>query len=136
MSLEEKVAIVTGASRGIGKAMAMGLAREGAAVVIAARSEQPRSGLPGTIHGTVSEIEDAGGRALAVPCNVSDYHSIRELVEQALDAYGAVDVLINNAGLGGYTPFLQLSVKEWGLTMDIDVRAPFITCKGMAPMMI
>ena len=72
MSLEGKVAIVTGASLGIGKAMAMGLAAEGAHVVVAARSEESRPMLPGTIHSTVAEIEDAGGKALAVPTNVRE----------------------------------------------------------------
>ena len=136
MSLEEKVAIVTGASRGIGKAMAMGLAREGAFVVIAARSEEPRPGLPGTIHGTVSEIEDAGGRGLAVATNVRDEESIRHLVERTLDEFGAVDVLINNAAIGSYTPFMEMTIKEWDLVMAIDLRAPFLCCKAVAPIMV
>lgn len=131
-----KIVIVTGASRGIGKAVALGLARVGASVVVAARSQERRPGLLGTIHDTVAEIEDAGGKALAVACNVRDDDSIRELVEKTLDEYGAVDVLINNAGIGGYTPFLQLSVKEWDLTMDIDLRAPFVACKAAVPIMI
>ena len=134
--VDGKVAIVTGASRGIGKAMALGLARAGASVVVAARSQGRRPDRSGTIHDTVAEIEEAGGKALAVACNVRDDDSIRGLVEQTLDEYGAVDVLINNAGIGGYTPFLQLSVKEWDLTMDIDLRAPFVTCKAVVPIMI
>ena len=77
MSLDGKVAIVTGASRGIGKAMALGLAAGGAHVVVAARSEEARPMLPGTIHSTVGEIEDAGGKALAVPTNVREEDSIR-----------------------------------------------------------
>ena len=126
MSLEGKVAIVTGASRGIGKAMAMGLAAEGAQVVVAARSEESRPMLPGTIHSTVGEIEDAGGKALAVATNVRDEESIRHLVDRTLDEFGAVDILINNAAIGSYTPFLEMSVKEWDLVMSIDLRAPFI----------
>jgi NAD(P)-dependent dehydrogenase (short-subunit alcohol dehydrogenase family) len=134
--LDGKVAIVTGASRGIGKAIALGLARAGASVVVAARSQERRPDVSGTIHDTVAEIEDAGGKALAVACNVRDDDSIRRLVERTLDEYGAVDILINNAGIGGYTPFLQLSVKEWDLPMDIDLRAPFVTCKAVVPIMI
>ena len=136
MSLEGKVAIVTGASRGIGKAMAMGLAAEGAYVVVAARSEESRPMLPGTIHSTVGEIEDAGGKALAVATNVREEDSIRHLVDRTLDEYGAVDVLINNAAIGSYTPFLEMTVKEWDLIMSIDLRAPFIACKAVAPIMI
>ncbi len=136
MSLAGKVAIVTGASRGIGKAMALGLAAEGAHVVVAARSEESRPMLPGTIHSTVGEIEDAGGKALAVATNVREEDSIRHLVDRTLDEYGAVDVLINNAAIGSYTPFLEMTVKEWDLVMSIDLRAPFIACKAVAPIMI
>ena len=75
-----KIVIVSGASRGIGKAVALGLARAGASVVVAARSQERRPGLLGTIHDTVAEIEDAGGKALAVACNVRDDDSVRELV--------------------------------------------------------
>ena len=134
--LEEKVAIVTGASRGIGKAMALGLAGAGASVVVAARSETARPDLPGTIHDTVSEIERLGGRALAVACNVRDDDRIRAMVDETLDEYGAVDVLVNNAGIGGYRPLLEMTVREWDLIMDIDLRAPFVLCKMVAPIMV
>ena len=134
--LEGKVAIVTGASRGIGKAMALGLADAGASVVVAARSETARPDLPGTIHDTVSEIERLGGQALAVACNVRDDDSIRGMVDRTLDEYGAVDVLVNNAGIGGYRPLLEMTVREWDLIMDIDLRAPFVLCKMVAPIMV
>ena len=136
MSLAEKVVIVTGSSRGIGKAMAIGLAEEGAYVVVAARSEESRPMLPGTIHSTVGEIEDAGGKALAIPTNVREEDSIRHMVNRTLDEFGAVDVLINNAAIASYTPFLEMTVKEWDLVMDIDLRAPFIACKSVVPIMI
>ena len=135
-SLQEKVAIVTGASRGIGKAMALALAGAGATVVVAARTAEPRAGLPGTIHDTVSEIENAGGRALAVACNVREEGSIREMVNTTLDEFGAVDVLVNNAGIGGYTPFLQMTLREWDLNMAINLRAPFIASQSCVPIMI
>ena len=135
-SLQEKVAIVTGASRGIGKAMALALARAGATVVVAARTAEPRAGLPGTIHDTVFEIENAGGRALAVACNVREEESIREMVNTTLEEFGAVDVLVNNAGIGGYTPFLQMTLREWDLNMAINLRAPFIASQSCVPIMI
>jgi len=136
VSLQEKVAIVTGASRGIGKAMALGLAGAGASVVVAARTAEPRANLPGTIHNTVAEIEEAGGRALAVACNVREEESIREMVNTTLDEFGAVDVLVNNAGIGGYAPFLQMTLREWDLNMAINLRAPFIACQACVPIMI
>ena len=136
MSLEGKVAIVTGSSRGIGKAMALGLAGAGAAVVVAARSETERDGLPGTIHATAAEIQDRGGKALPIRCNVRQEEDIRSLVQQTVDALGRIDILINNAGVGTYTPFLQTTLREWELVMDIDLRAPFICCQAVAPVMI
>ena len=134
--LQGRVAIVTGASRGIGKSMALGLAGAGASVVVAARTAEPRATLPGTIHQTVTEIETAGGRALAVACNVREEDSIHEMVNRTLDEYGAVDVLVNNAGIGGYAPFLQMTLREWDLNMAINLRAPFIACQAVAPIMI
>ena len=136
MSLEGKVAIVTGSSRGIGKAMALGLADASAAVVVAARSEAERAGLPGTIHATSAEIEARGGRALPIRCNVRQEEDIRGLVQQTMDALGRIDILINNAGVGTYTPFLETTLREWELVMDIDLRAPFICCQAVAPVMI
>ncbi len=135
-SLPGKVAIVTGASRGIGKAVALGLAQAGAAVVAAARTAEPRAGLPGTIHDTVAEIESAGGRALAVACNVREEDSIRGMVSRTLDEFGRVDALVNNAGIGGYAPFLQMTLREWDLNLAINLRAPFIACQSVAPIMI
>jgi citronellol/citronellal dehydrogenase len=136
MSLDGKVAIVTGSSRGIGKAIALALAREGAAVVVAARSVTEGPHAPGTIHATVAEIEASGGKARAVRCNVREEQSIQDLVRQTLDSLGRIDVLVNNAGVGNYTPFLETTLKEWELVMDIDLRAPFICCKAVAPAMV
>ena len=136
MSLSGKVAIVTGSSRGIGKATALGLAKEGVKVVVAARSESERPGAPGTIHDTVKEIQAAGGTALAVRCNLREEEDIFSLVQRTMEAYGRVDILVNNAGIGSYRPFLETTVKQWDLVMDIDLRAPFICCKAVAPIMV
>ena len=98
MRLKDRVAIVTGASRGIGKGIARAYAAEGARVVVAARTDEPGR-LPGTIHETVAEIRDAGGQALAVKCDVSDDEQVRAMVKAAMDAYGRIDVLVNNAAV-------------------------------------
>ena len=136
MTLSGKVAVVTGSSRGIGKAMALGLAREGASLVVAARSETERDQAPGTIYATAAEIEALGGKALAVPCNVREEESIRSMVERTLDVFGAIDVLINNAGIGTYRPFLESTLREWDLVMDINLRATYIGCRAVAPIMV
>ena len=136
LSLSGKVAIVTGSSRGIGKAMAIGLARAGSKVVVAARSEAASPGAPGTIHETVAEIHGQGGAALAVRCNLREEEDIHSMVRRAVEAYGRVDVLVNNAGIGSYRAFLETSVKQWDLVMDIDLRAPFVCCKAVAPIMV
>jgi citronellol/citronellal dehydrogenase len=136
MPLFGKVAIVTGASRGIGKAVALGLAREGASVVVVARSEVERPGSPGTIHATAAEIQAGGGKALAVRCNLREEESIYAMVGRATEAFGRIDVLVNNAGIGSYRPFLETTVKQWDLVMDIDLRAPFVCCKAVTPVMV
>ena len=100
LTLQDKVAIITGASRGIGKAMALGMAQAGAIVVVAARSEVERSNVPGTIHATAAEIQARGGRALALPCNVREEESIEGMVRETLANFGRIDILVNNAGIG------------------------------------
>ena len=136
LTLQDKVAIITGASRGIGKAMALGMAQEGASVVVAARSETERSNVPGTIHATTAEIQARGGRALALACNVREEDSIYGMVRQTLDSFGRIDILVNNAGIGSYRSLMESTIKEWDLVMDINLRAPFICCKAVAPGMI
>lgn len=136
MTLSGKVAIVTGSSRGIGKAAALGLAGKGAKVVVAARSETERADQPGTIHATVAEIERLGGTALAVRCNLREEEDIFALVQRTVEVFGRVDVLVNNAGVGSYRPFLDTTVKQWDLVMDIDLRAPFICCKAVGPVIV
>lgn len=136
MSLENKIVIVTGSSRGIGKAMALGLARAGASVVVAARSESERDLAPGTIYATAAEIEEMGGRALPIRCNVREEESINNMVRQTRETFGRIDVLVNNAGIGTYRPFLESTLKEWDLVMDINLRATYIGCLAVAPVMV
>ena len=136
MPLQDKVAIITGASRGIGKAMALGMAQEGATVVVAARSETERSNAPGTIHATAAEILARGDRALALPCNVREEESIYGMVQETLGSFGRIDILVNNAGFGSYRTLMESTIKEWDLVMDINLRAPFVCCKAVVPSMI
>ena len=136
-ALQGKVAIVTGASRGIGKAIALGFAREGAQVVVAARSESaPDERLPGSIHETVAEIEALGGKALAVPCDVTREESIAAMVETTLAAFGRIDVLVNNAAVDFPFPVVDMPVKRWEIVLKVDVTGPFMCSKAVLPAMI
>jgi len=135
--LEGRVAIVTGASRGIGKAIALLFAREGAAVVVAARTEKAEEHpLPGTIHETVAEIEADGGRALAVRCDVSDPEDIERLLEAAHKAFGPVDLLVNNAALNYYIPLAEFPLKRWRKMLEVDLTGPFMLIQAVLPDML
>jgi citronellol/citronellal dehydrogenase len=136
LELRDKVAIVTGSSRGLGKAIAIGLAMEGAAVVIAARSQTDQKGLSGTIFETVEEIKGQGGEALAVPCDITDESIVNNMVQKALEKFGKIDVLINNAGIAFYYPILETPVKRWEIVMKVNLLGPFICSKAVLPNMI
>ena len=133
--LDGRVAIVTGASRGIGKAIAVRLAKEGARVAIAAKSEQSTERLPGSIYDTRDEIQAAGGRALAVPTDVRDEEAIRNLVERTVEEFGRVDILINNAGAIWLQPVINTPPKRLDLMMGVNVRAAFIASYYALPHM-
>ncbi|MCX8031956.1 MAG: SDR family NAD(P)-dependent oxidoreductase [Thermoleophilia bacterium] len=135
--MEGKVAIVTGASRGIGKAIAIGLAKEGAKVVVAARTVEPRSEkLPGTIHETVDAIEALGGEALAVQCDVTDEASVSAMVQAAVDRFGRIDVLVNNAAVDFPASVLDMPLKRWDLVIRVNTTGPFLCSKAVLPHMI
>lgn len=134
MKLRDKVAIITGSSRGIGKAMALDFAREGTAVVVSARTEAAGK-LPGTIHDTVREIEQAGGKALAVKCDVSEEAEVNTLVGQTLERFGRIDVLVNNAAVGYYRTVMETPVRHWDLVMKVNVRGAFLCIKAVLPAM-
>jgi NAD(P)-dependent dehydrogenase (short-subunit alcohol dehydrogenase family) len=134
--LDSRVVIVTGASRGIGKALALGLSARGAAVVCAARTvtDDP-GGLPGTIHATADAIERAGGRALAVRCDVGRADDLRTLVDRTVERLGRVDVLVNNAMAPARGVFDELSLDAWDESMAANVRSLFILAKLVVPCM-
>src|SRR5512134_836942 len=127
MKLAEKVAIVGGASRGIGKDIALAFATEGAKVVVVARSEvEPDPRLPGTIHQTVQDIEAAGGQAIAVKADVSDEEQISAMVTRTLEAYGRVDILINNAAVLVPRNILDLPTRHIDLHNKVNIKGPLL----------
>jgi NAD(P)-dependent dehydrogenase (short-subunit alcohol dehydrogenase family) len=129
VSLDGKVAVVTGAARGIGKAIALELARLGADVVVAGRSTEERDAAPGTIQATASEVEALGRRALPVPCDIGTQGGIDTLVSAASDAFGHVDVLVNNAAVTGraiYLSLWDLSREQFEKAIAVNVTAPFM----------
>jgi citronellol/citronellal dehydrogenase len=136
--LDGKVAIVTGASRGIGEEIAKLFAREGAKIVCAARTlnEGDHRLLKGSLAGTVAQIKDAGGQALAVAADVSDEAECRKLVGAARDAFGAIDILVNDAALTYYMPIIDFDVKRWTRAFAVNVHGPFMMSKLVLPEMI
>jgi citronellol/citronellal dehydrogenase len=136
MRLDGKVAIVTGSSRGLGKAIALGLAREGANVVVSARTEVENPKLPGTIHKTAEEIQALKRRALPVKCDVSSEESVKDMVEKAFNEFGHVDVLVNNAGVAFYYPVIETPLKRWELVLRVNIIGAFLCSKAVLPRMI
>lgn len=135
-NLAGRVAVVTGASRGIGKALALRLAQEGADVVVAAKSEQSTDKLPGSIHETADAISALGRRALAVHTDVRDEDAIRNMVERTISEFGRLDILVNNAGAIWTQPILQTPPKRFDLMMGINARAAYIACYYALPHMV
>jgi citronellol/citronellal dehydrogenase len=134
--LRGRTAIVTGASRGIGRAFALRLAGEGAAVVVAAKSETGSERSPGSIHDVVAEIEALGGRALAVRTDVRSEADIAAMVERTVAAFGGVDILVNNAGAMWWEPVLGTPAKRYDLMWEVNVRASFLCAQHALPHMI
>lgn len=135
--LENKVVIVTGASRGIGKETAVLCAAEGAKVVCAARTmEEGGHKLEGSLKTTVAEIEKAGGTALAVPVDLSDEESCLQLVKTAREQFGPVNVLVNNAAVTYFIPVKDMPTKKWDRSWAVGPRAVFILSREVLPDMI
>lgn len=136
--LDGRVAIVTGASRGIGEEIAKLFAQEGAKVVCAARTlnEGDHRLLSGSLAGTVKQITDAGGQAIAVPVDVSNEADCQKLLKAAEDAYGTVDILVNDAALTYYKPIVDYNVKHWVKAFSVNVHGPFMLSQRVLPAMI
>ena len=136
MEMQGLVAIVTGASRGIGRAIAREYARQGAKVVVTARPQTP-TGLPSTVYDTARAIEEAGGEALPVACDSSDEQQVRAMVRQVTERYGRIDVLVNNAALFfPRKPCTEIEPEQWDVLMAVNVRGPYLTCRQVLPTMM
>jgi citronellol/citronellal dehydrogenase len=133
MSLAGKTLFVTGASRGIGLAIALRAARDGANVAIAAKTAEPHKHLPGTIYTAAKEIEDAGGKALPLIVDVRDEANVFEAVERTVAAFGGIDICVNNASAIQLTGTEATDMKRYDLMHQINARGTFLTSKACIP---
>jgi citronellol/citronellal dehydrogenase len=124
---------VTGGSRGIGLAIAVRAARDGANVVIAAKTDAPNPKLPGTIHTAANDIEDAGGKALPIACDIRDENALREAVDAAAAQFGGIDILVNNASAISLTGTERTPMKRVDLMLDVNVRGTFAATQACLP---
>ena len=133
MTLAGKRIFITGGSRGIGLAIALRAAADGASVAIAAKTSEPNPKLPGTIHTAAAEIEAAGGKALAIQCDLRDELQIEAAVNQAADAFGGIDILVNNASAINLTRTDATPAKRFDLMFDVNVRGTFLASQAALP---
>lgn len=132
-TLNQRTVFITGASRGIGRAMALACARQGANVVIAAKSETPHPKLPGTIHTVAEEVRAAGGQALPLVLDVRDEAQVRQRMDEAASHFGGIDVLINNAGAIRLSGVEQLKVSRYDLMHQVNARAVMVCSQAALP---
>src|SRR5262249_46295315 len=136
MSFQGRVAFITGASRGVGKCIALALAREGCDIVAAAKTVEADARLPGTIGDTAAEVEKLGRRALALQLDVRDDAAVERAVKQALDHFGRVDFLVNNAGALYVRPLTETPLRRFDLVMGVNARGAFSCTYQILPAMI
>ena len=133
MSLKGKTLFITGGSRGIGEAIALRAARDGANVVIAAKTAEPHPKLPGTIYTAVEAIEKAGGQGLPVLCDIRDEQQVVAAVSQAVEKFGGIDILVNNASAISLTGTLQTDMKRYDLMNGINARGTYLSGRICLP---
>jgi citronellol/citronellal dehydrogenase len=136
MRFKDRVAFITGASRGVGKCVALALAREGCDIVVAAKTVADSARLPGTIHDAAAEVEKLGRRALAVQVDVRDEASVERGVKAALDKLGRIDFLVNNAGALHWRSMLETPMKRFDLVMEVNARGAFACTYHCLPAMV
>jgi len=132
-NLSGKTLFITGASRGIGKAIALRAAADGANIVIASKTDQPNPKLPGTIHSAAAEIEAAGGHALALAVDIRDELQIENAVARAVETFGGIDILVNNASAISLTGTLATPAKRFDLMMGVNMRGTFLCSQACLP---
>jgi len=134
--LTGRVAFITGATRGVGKALALGLARHGCDVVVTGKSVVSHERLPGSIHETAAEVEALGRRALPIRLNVRHDHEVEAAMREAMDVFGRVDILVNNAGALFWQPLAETPLKKFDLVMEVNARAAFACTRAALPAML
>lgn len=132
-TLKGKTVVMSGGSRGIGLAIALRAARDGANVVLIAKTDQPHPRLPGTIHTAADEIREAGGQALSIVGDVRSEETITGAVEAAVDTFGGVDVCVNNASVLNLSPTLELEPRRFDLMQAVNMRATFLLTRACLP---
>lgn len=132
-SLKGKTLFITGASRGIGREIALRAAKDGANIVIAAKSDEPHPKLPGTIHSVAEEVRAAGGQALAIRVDVRDEALVNEAMDKAVAEFGGIDALINNASAINLTNLQSTDIKRFDLMHSINTRGVLVCCKAAIP---
>ena len=133
MSLKGKTLFITGASRGIGLAIALKAAADGANIVVAAKTVEPHPKLEGTIHTAAAEIAKAGGRALPVAVDVCDEASVQAAFDKAADKFGGIDIVVNNASAIQLTPVTATDMRRYDLMQQINARGTFVVSKFAIP---
>ncbi len=136
VNLSGKTAIVTGGSRGIGKAIAFAMAGAGANVVVASRTEDDSATLPGTIYKTVEEIRNLGGVTTPVRCDVTKADEVKRMVETTLNTYGKIDILVNNAGVINNANFMDTDITAFTNIWQVNVLGPFLCTQAVLPGMM
>ena len=134
--LDGRVAVITGASRGIGRDMAVVFAREGAKVVVSARTENEGDfRIPGSVQTAVNRIRAEGGEAIGVRCDVTQEDDITNLFERTVEQYGRIDILVNNAAILVPGTIEEMQVRHWDLLYRVNIKGPFLGCKFVIPYM-
>lgn len=135
-NFKNKTVFISGATRGIGHAIGMRLAREGANIVIAAKTTEPHPKLPGTIYTAAEDMNTAGGKGLAIHCDIRNEEEVAAAVKQTIDTFGGIDILINNASAINLSPTLQLEMKRYDLMQDVNTRGTFLCSQKCIPYLL